>query len=460
MLRGDSIDDAVVAQMVRRHIPGVSIAVVQGGAIVKAKGYGVKDLGNRDPVTSATLFLAGSVSKPVSAMGALALVETGKMSLDADINTELKTWHLPENEFTKSNKVTLRRLLSHSGGATVHGFPGYAPGTPLPTLVQVLNGLPPANTPEIRVDLVPGSKWRYSGGGYVIVQQAIIDITGESFPAYMRVSVLQPLGMTASTFEQPLPPDREWSAATGYLRGVSPVPGRWHVYPEMAPAGLWTTPSDLARFVIAVQQSLAGRASPVITQAMTKEMLSPQKDVWGLGFALSGKGRSRRIGHNGRDQGFDTSLTAYCETGQGAVVMINSNDDSSAIARIAEAIADAYGWPDYPHHKPLQPIEDCEPKVTEQVKQIMELAKSGTFDHNLYTEKLANQIAPHLAAGGDARTDLIFYGAIKSVELLSRDTRDGGRQYSYRFTCEHEVLIVTCDYDKSGKIAFFSFLPE
>jgi len=425
-LRADPVDDAVAAQMSKRHIPGASIAVIQGGAIVKAKGYGVTDVASRDLVTPDTLFQAGSVSKPVTAMGALALVDAGKLSLDSDINSVLKSWHVPENEFTKEKKVTLRRLLSHSAGTTVHGFPGYAVGEPTPTLLQVLNGDPPANTPAISVDVVPGSIWRYSGGGYVVVQQSVIDVSGEPFPAYMRSHVLEPLGMTSSTYEQPLPADRRPAAASGYFPGMQPVPGKWHIYPEMAPAGLWTTPSDLARFAIAVQRALAGRATPVITQATALEMLSPQKtDNFGLGLALSGTGGNRRFGHDGRDEGFDTTLVAYRDSGQGAVVMINANDNSHAVARIVEAIADAYGWPDFPHSRPPQPIEDREPGVTAQVRQIFEMAQSGQLDRELYTEKLADIIAPQLAPEGGARTSLCLLRRAKIGRPRGKEGRGG-----------------------------------
>jgi len=461
LLRADPVDDAVAAQMARRHIPGLSLAVIKGGSLVRVQGYGLADLASQQPVTPDTLFLAGSVSKPVTAMGALALVDSGKLSLDADINATLKSWHVPENEFTKEQKVTLRRLLSHSAGTTVHGFPGYAPGAPVPTLAQVLDGLPPANTSPIRADTVPGSLWRYSGGGYVIVQQAVIDVTGEPFPSYMRRRVLAPLGMAESTFEQPLPEGRRPQAATGYLPGRRPVPGRWHVYPEMAPAGLWTTPSDLARFAIALQEALAGRAAaPVLTQATAHEMLSVQKNNFGLGLALSGQGEIRRFGHNGVDEGFDTSLVAYSETGQGAVVMINANENSHAVSKIVEAIADAYGWPDYPHRKPPQPIEDREPAVTVQLRQIFEQSKSGAFDRSIYTEELANLMAPQIAPAGGARTALVFYGALKSVDLVGRSEEAGRRHYDYRFTYENETVHVHCDFNESGKIAGLFFEIE
>src|SRR5205085_10557763 len=179
------------------------------------KAFGITEAGGTTPVTTRTLFQAGSVSKPVAALGALHLVEERKLSLDEDVNRKLKSWKLPENEFTKEQKVTLRRIMSHSAGTTLHGFPGYTVGDPVPTLVQVLDGEKPANTQPVRVDIVPGSKWRYSGGGVLIEQQLMIDVSGKSFPQLMRENVFDKLGMKDSTFEQPLPASRVSSASSG-----------------------------------------------------------------------------------------------------------------------------------------------------------------------------------------------------------------------------------------------------
>ena len=345
--RADKLDDFIEIQIQKRHIPGLSLAVIEDGRIIMAKGYGVCDKESSRPVTTSTLFLAGSVSKSVAALGALHLVDKGKLSLDTDVNTQLKTWKVPENEFTKTKKVTLRSILSHSAGLTVHGFPGYAVDEPHPTLVEILDGVKPANTPPIRVDLVPGSKLRYSGGGYTVMQQLIIDVTGEPFPNFMQECVLGPLAMTNSTYDQPLPESRSTAAATGYYGGDKAVPGRWHVYPEMAAAGLWTTASDLASFAIGIQRSLKAKSNPVISQSTTRQMLTDQGEMDGLGVFLLGKGETLRFVHNGRDEGFDAIMTGYALRGQGAVILINVNDDSGAIARILEAIAHEYQWPDF-----------------------------------------------------------------------------------------------------------------
>jgi beta-lactamase family protein len=238
----------------------------------------------------------------------------------------------------------LRRLLSHTAGLTVHGFPGYDVTERMPSTVQVLDGA--GNTAPVRVDAVPYSLARYSGGGYTVMQLLVTDVTGKSFPQYMSDAVLGPIGMSSSTYQQPLPPDRATQTASGHYADRSAVSGKWHVYPEMAAAGLWTTATDLARFAIETQQSLAGKSNKVLSQAMTREQLTDvSRSGYGLGLALTGTGAARTFGHNGRDAGFDAMLIAFAETGQGLVVMINANDNSGMMTRIVDAVARKYKWP-------------------------------------------------------------------------------------------------------------------
>lgn len=346
--RADDLDDFIRKQMQKRRIPGLSIAIIQDSKIVRAAGYGFIDKNRTTPVTPSTLFQAGSISKSVAAVGALHLTEEGKLSLDTDVNTKLKTWKVPENEFTKDRKVTLRGLLSHTAGLTVHGFPGYEAGTPIPTVVQILDGSPPANTPAVRVDFVPGTRWRYSGGGYTVMQQLITDVTDQPFPQFMQTTVLGPLAMTASTFQQPLPANKAKATATGHSGGREAIKGRWHIYPEMAAAGLWTTPSDLARFAIGIQNALAGKSGTILSKQMTQQMLTDQKDKDGLGVFLQGEGNTMRFGHNGRDEGFDALMTAGAQTGQGVVIMINANDNSQLLNYIVDEVAKKYHWTGYP----------------------------------------------------------------------------------------------------------------
>jgi CubicO group peptidase (beta-lactamase class C family) len=223
-------------RMAALHVAGVSIAVIHDGKIEWARGFGVTRVGG-PAVTSDTLFQAASISKPVTAMAVLHLVESGKLDLDADVNQYLKTWKVPANSFTEKTKVTLRELLSHTAGMTVHGFPGYASDSARPTVVQVLNGEKPANTPAILVDTIPGTNWRYSGGGFVVTQLLLQDVTGQPFPTLMHDIVLGPIGMTRSTYEQPLPQNRIAEAAMPYRQSGQPVPGGPHVYKPRARCG-------------------------------------------------------------------------------------------------------------------------------------------------------------------------------------------------------------------------------
>jgi CubicO group peptidase (beta-lactamase class C family) len=328
------------------HVRGVGIAVIQNYAVEWAKGYGFADLETKRPVTNETLFQAGSISKPVAAVAAMKLVEMGKLRLDDNVNTFLTSWKLPDSDFTKEQKVTLRRIMSHSAGLTVHGFPGYAAGEPVPSIVEVLDGKKPANTAPIRVDIVPGTLFRYSGGGYTIM----IDATGQTFPSLMQDLVLSKAGMRDSTFDQPLPNSRAGVAASGYRQSGDPVPGKYHTYPEIAAAGLWTTATDLARFAIEIQKSREGRSNQILSKATVEEMLREQKKPYGLGFALEQVDGSSRFGHGGADEGFQALFSATMD-GQGFVIMTNSDNGGRLAGEIALSIAAAYHWPDKPRER-------------------------------------------------------------------------------------------------------------
>jgi CubicO group peptidase (beta-lactamase class C family) len=331
-----------------RHygVEGVSIAVIRDNKLEWAKGYGLADVETKQPVTTSTLFQAASISKPVAAMGALVLVEDGKLSLDGDINQYLKGWKVPSNEFTSKGRVTLEGLLSHTAGLTVHGFPGYGAGAVVPTVNQVLDGASPANTAAVRVDLAPGTRFRYSGGGYTVAQLAMTDVTGQPFPALMQKLVLGPLAMKESTYDQPLPAPRLAEAAVGYRVDGKAVDGKRHVYPEMAAAGLWTTPSDLARFAIGLQKMLGGGKGP-LSKAMAENMVRPRRDGYALGLAIEEEGRSTYFAHGGSNEGFRTLLYASENRGYGAVVMTNSDNGSPLIEEIISSIAAAYYWEGY-----------------------------------------------------------------------------------------------------------------
>jgi CubicO group peptidase (beta-lactamase class C family) len=334
-------------RMKKHNVPGVSIAVINNFKVEWGKGYGYSEKEAEDPVTETTLFQAASISKPVASFAALKKVQDGKLSLYEDINNKLVSWKLPGNEFTNKKKVTLKHLVSHSGGVTVHGFRGYAVDEDVPSLVQLLDGESPANSAPIRVDMLPGTRFRYAGGGYCILQQALIDIENKDFPDIMRQTVLDPLEMNHSTYEQPLPSEKITKAAVGYLPNGDPVDGKRHTYPEMAAAGLWTTPSDLARFAVEIQLSLKNKSNRVLSKELVDEMLTPfVSSTMGLGLALQKQGDTVYFSHGGANAGFRCYLIAHKEKGYGAAIMTNSNSGGALYQEILRGIAKEYQWED------------------------------------------------------------------------------------------------------------------
>jgi CubicO group peptidase (beta-lactamase class C family) len=332
-------------------VPGVSIAVIKDHKVHLVKHYGITDKQTNQAVSDETLFQAGSISKPVAAYGALKLVESGKLSLDQPVNRYLKGWQIPENELTKKRPVALKHLLNHSAGLTVHGFWGYSKGLPVPSVLQVLNGEKPANSAPVVVDLLPETQMRYSGGGYTVMQKLVADVTEKNFPQALDDLVINPIGMKQSTYQQPLPPEKLKFAAAGYLPNKKPVPGKHHVYPEMAAAGLWTTAEDLAKFAIDVQLGIKSNQSKVLSQTMTEKMLTPwvSQNV-GLGFFIDSKKQGVYFGHGGWDEGFSADLVAHKTAGYGVAIMTNSNHPAF-IEELKNSIAAAYGWQEY-----LQPV--------------------------------------------------------------------------------------------------------
>lgn len=338
---------ALAQRMAFHQVPAVSIALINDGRVEWTRAYGMADSASQRPATTATLFQAASVSKPVSALGALRLVEQGKLALDGDANRQLAAWKIPQNEFTRQQPVSLRMLLNHSAGTTVHGFMGYAQGQKLPTLLQVLDGVAPANSAPVRVDSAPHSAWRYSGGGYSIVQLLMSEASGRPFDQYMKAAVLDPLGMVHSTFAAPLPDALRGQAATAYNGSGKAVPGQWHNYPESAAAGLWTTPGDLARVVLDVQQSEAGKPAKLLSPGMTSTLLTRGLGEYGLGFFVEKLGDRTSFSHSGGTEGFRAQLYGYTRSGQGVVVMTNSDNGAALIDEILCSIAAEYGWPEF-----------------------------------------------------------------------------------------------------------------
>ena len=296
-------------------VPGISIAFVYQEALAWTKGFGVVEVGREKPVTDETIFQAGSISKALAAMVALRLVEDGLLDLDGDVNDFLRSWKIPKSPHTRvcrdgsQPKVTLRGLLAHSAGLSIKGYSGYTPDRQIPTLVQILNGEQPANSKPVQVVQRPGKGYKYSGGGYLVVQQMIEDVSGRALPVLAKELIFDELGMGYSTFDSRLAEATIPQAAIGHNRSSKPVNGKWHIYPEQAAGSLWTTPTDLARLIVEIIKSYQNESNRVLSAEMTRQMLTPHVNIgenWdcGLVFNINHKDEMTIIGHPGWNVGF------------------------------------------------------------------------------------------------------------------------------------------------------------
>jgi CubicO group peptidase (beta-lactamase class C family) len=395
---------ALAARMEHHGVPGVGIALIDGGAIAWAKGYGVLRANSGTPVTADTRFQAASLAKLGAAACALQLVKQGKLDLDTDVNATLRGWKLPANAYTEAVPVTLRELLVHRAGTTVHGFAGYAHDATLPDLRDILEGRPPANSPPVVVDIVPGSIERYSGGGYLIVQQLIEDATGESYADALRTNVLDPAGMADSTVA--LEPSDGGTLACGHGFGGDPVEGCGNLYPETAAAWLWTTPGDLARLAIALSSADHDGSEPLP--------------------GVHGSGETLHFDQAGWNRGFRAYLVMYPRLGKGIVVMANSDGGQELIGEIVRAAARAYGWPDFApeQRRPIaiDPADLAARAGTYDVGEGFALTVVVEGDHLVVATPRGSRQAFYLAADGD------FFSPDDGATLVFPRGADGGRQ--------------------------------
>lgn len=387
---------ALEPRMKELRVPAASIAVVRGGRLAWVKAYGEADRATHRPVTMATRFQAASISKPVAALAAMALVERGVLRLDEDVNARLTTWQVPASEKTASRKVTLRALLSHAAGLSVEGFPGYPRGQPLPSLRDTLEGQAPASNPPVRSELWPGLQYRYSGGGYQVVQALVTDATGRPFPDLVREYVFDRAAMTSSMYAGP-PDASDVGWAAGHKGDGTRLPGSVYVYPELAAAGLWTTPADIARVGIELQQALAGRSTRLVTRATAVEMLADQMKPAGLGFELR-EGARRWFLHSGVNAGFQ-SLALFDTIGDGVVVMTNSDTGLILAHEIVATLAGAYGWIDY--------LPEVRPSIAMSAEDLQEYA--GTYPTTRFGTIVVEARDDRLVVRTESRPPIEFF---------------------------------------------------
>jgi CubicO group peptidase (beta-lactamase class C family) len=327
----------LLLQMKTYQIPGVSIVVIRDYKIDWVMGFGVKDVLTEQPVTDTTLFQAGSISKPVAAVAVLKAVQDEQFTLDDDVNSILTAWTVPQSQFTLEDNVTIKDLLSHSAGTNIPGYIGYEQGDKLPNLLEVLNGTWPANSPPVKVINQPGMNFVYSGAGYSILQEVLVETYHLSFTTIMDKFVLQPLSMSNSTFNQPLPAALMQQIAKPYRPNYESVQGGPHIYIDQAAAGLWTTPFDLAKFVISLQEALRGNRYQVLQPEYAELMMKPVFGNMGLGFFVNVNkyGKPSKHGHYfmhpGQNEGYRNMLIASVKDGCGAIIMTNMSPDGRLV---------------------------------------------------------------------------------------------------------------------------------
>jgi CubicO group peptidase (beta-lactamase class C family) len=357
-----SLRTGIEADLEEFNVPGASWVVFDDSGVVETGTAGVLAAGESEAVAPGTLFQAASISKPIAVLGMLRLVDRGLLDLDEDVNTKLTSWRVPSTNRWRPT-LTLRQLASHSAGTTVSGFPGYAHSDVLPTARQILDGVEPANNIGVRVDIMPGTQFRYSGGGTTVIQQVMEDVTGTPFRELMQELVLEPLGMSDSDYVQPLPPELHERAATGHDDLGVQLEERWEIYPQLAAAGLWTTPTDLAKFATGVREAYGGVAGGLVPVPLAREMLTPQiastsrtGGLSHLGLGLFVDEVGERFGHSGGNVGYCCHLLAYRDSGHGAVVMTNGDAGVWVVMKAFAAAAAAYGWEGYPGELPVRDV--------------------------------------------------------------------------------------------------------
>jgi CubicO group peptidase (beta-lactamase class C family) len=334
-LSADAVDELLRSY----NVPGASIAVIEHGELVAAYAYGIAQ-GQR-AVDQQTRFQVASISKFVNALGVLKLVQADRVGLDDPVNRHLKSWHLPDNELTAKTVVTVRMLLNHTGGTNVHGFPGYVRTELAPSVLQILDGLAPANTPAIRVVKPPGEAYIYSGGGTTVLQQLVMDVSGQTYEGALQRLVLKPLGMNESSFEQPPVPELIEQSAFGHAPDGSQIPGGFRIHPEQAAAGLWTTPRDLCKALLAVMRSHTGEAGSFLSQALAQAMLTGGSGQAGLGTYISGPGG---FYHGGSNVGFRALCGASTARRRGFVAMANGDNGDPVCLSLRQRIVETHRW--------------------------------------------------------------------------------------------------------------------
>lgn len=430
-------------RMAFHEVNAVSIAVIKDYKVEWIKAYGYADLSEKKLATTQTLFQAASISKSINSLGILKLVEQGKLGLDDDINNYLKDWKFPYDSVSKGEKISIAKLLSHQAGLSTSGFAGYEKGKDLPTTIGILDGLKPANSNPVRSIFEPSLKYQYSGGGITITQLILENITGEKYEDYMMMNILTSLKMNNSSFNQPPVKDKESLLATGYNMG-NEVEGKYHIYPEMAAAGLWTNPTDLSKYIIETQLSLLGNSNKILSKEMSAKRVENN-----LGVFLDDFSGVKYFGHSGGNAGFVCYYIGSFEDGNGMVVMTNDRS-SMLLDEIVCSIASLNNWKNYPLESKKESIsltirKESEQNIDKGIELYKNLKKNKNNEYNFSNESELNQL------GYEFLNDKKIDSAIKIFSLNIIGFPNSSNVYDSRgeaYFNKKEYLLSKSDYLK------------
>jgi CubicO group peptidase (beta-lactamase class C family) len=324
---------------------GLSIAIIENYQVVWSKGFGIKEVHTQDSVTTETLFQSASITKSITAAVVMKKVEQGKISLVADINQQLVSWKVPATSYTQKSVVNVRQLLSHTSGIASIPFPPYSINDRLPSLVEVAQGQAPARNQPVTVAYYPGKKYSYTGAGYVILEILLSDIEKKNYASVVAEDIFEPLHMRNSTFDLRLPNEKYTSVASGHLDGNVVLDDKYTLVYPLSFGSLWSTPTDLARFLSEIQSALNGTSATVVAKSTAREMVKPLSTTAGqyaLGFSLEKRGPVQFFGHDGHNYGYICSMLGSMEGGYGMVIMTNSENGWKAINKIKKLVGRKY----------------------------------------------------------------------------------------------------------------------
>lgn len=399
-------------------VPGAAMAIIENGEIVLQKGYGYADVEKEVKVDIKTGFNIGSISKTVAAWGIMKLVQEGKIDLDAPAEKYLTRWHLPESEFD-SDGVTIRRMLSHTAGLSLHGYPGWSPKDTLPTIEESLNGI---NNGPGRVEIImePGTRYKYSGGGYTILQLIIEEVTGQKFEDYMQAQILDPLGMTNSSYKID---DKIMAAsASEYDRFGELID--FELFTAQAAAGLHTTIEDFTRFAFACLYRMEdhGKYNPVLSTDIVQQMMEPVPEAngrfgYGLGYMTEAiPGTSVVLGgHRGANTGWHAIFNVDSETNDGFIMVTNGGSGQNIYNPIF------FDWVLWKTGVPLEDWHNAKPSIASKLKSIIDSTgiddiaaiyttlKENQPDKYNFSEDQLNQLGYHYMTKDDLEKAIAIF---------------------------------------------------